>query len=346
MLDLAPCGLEDLPPRPWFLQSAWWGAFKAAQGWEARAFRVWGGQPLLVLIRRVGAGQRLAYVPHGPVWMDGPEPDVMELMDLGAALKAELGGALALRFDLVSGVTRLRDDEFSAPPPLPYPLKKGLDVQVPDTVLVDLAPEPEALLADMHKKTRYNIRLAERHGVRVEPGLDAGDLNAWYGLYEVTARRDRIAIHPLSYYRDLWNLCRPGGLAYGQGARLHLLLAKKDDTLLAGIWVLHWAGRATYIYGASADEQRELMPSYALQWAALEQARAAGCADYDFFGIPPAADEAHPLHGLWRFKTGFGGRLVHRHGAWDLPLSPLYGPYRAAEGLRAWYYKTWRKRHG
>jgi lipid II:glycine glycyltransferase (peptidoglycan interpeptide bridge formation enzyme) len=88
------------------------------------------------------------------------------------------------------------------------------------------------------------------------------------------------------------------------------------------------------------------MPNYALQWRAIEDAVGSGCAWYDMFGIPPADDPSHPMHGLYRFKTGFGGSIVHRLGAWDAPVRPLAaGLFRLAERGRDVYFHRLRGRH-
>jgi lipid II:glycine glycyltransferase (peptidoglycan interpeptide bridge formation enzyme) len=81
-----------------------------------------------------------------------------------------------------------------------------------------------------------------------------------------------------------------------------------------------------------------------LQWQAITDAKKSHCVEYDFYGIPPNSDENHPMHGLYRFKTGFGGAIVHRPGSIDAPLSRLYALYRAAENLRAFYHKKLKKR--
>jgi lipid II:glycine glycyltransferase (peptidoglycan interpeptide bridge formation enzyme) len=88
--------------------------------------------------------------------------------------------------------------------------------------------------------------------------------------------------------------------------------------------------RATYLYGASKREHRELMGSYALQWGAIRTAKAHGCRDYDLLGAAPRAGAAHPLAGVHRFKSGFGGRLLHREGCWDFPFD--HTTYRAWRG--------------
>jgi lipid II:glycine glycyltransferase (peptidoglycan interpeptide bridge formation enzyme) len=224
--------------------------------------------------------------------------------------------------------------------------------------VIDLDSEEDALLKAMKSKTRYNVRLAAKRGVGVRVA-EFGELPRWYEIYEETSRRDRIAIHSEAYYHRLFEIVgagadgtdnsggggNPGGSGGGGSPRLLLYLAEHDGQLLAGNIVLEWDKTATYLYGASSGLRRELMAPYLLQWEAMRQAMARGCARYDLFGIPPTPDPKHPMHGLYRFKTGFGGRILHRLGAWDYPFaSGRYAVYRAAEGLRDYYYKVIRKR--
>jgi lipid II:glycine glycyltransferase (peptidoglycan interpeptide bridge formation enzyme) len=67
----------------------------------------------------------------------------------------------------------------------------------------------------------------------------------------------------------------------------------------------------------------------------MTDAKALGCQVYDLFGIPPDPDPAHPMAGLYLFKTGFGGRIIHRPGSWDYLYRPLMaGIFNKAELLR------------
>jgi lipid II:glycine glycyltransferase (peptidoglycan interpeptide bridge formation enzyme) len=99
--------------------------------------------------------------------------------------------------------------------------------------------------------------------------------------------------------------------------------------------VLFRGKEATYLYGASSNIKRNLMAPYALQWKAIQDAQSSGCIVYDLFGIPPNEDPDHPMAGLYRFKTGFGGSIIHRPGSWDYPCKPLlYTLFKRAEHLR------------
>jgi len=215
-------------------------------------------------------------------------------------------------------------------------------VQPPDSTILDLDRSEEEILAGMKAKWRYNIRLAEKKGVIVSEEGRSG-LDIFFGLYEETSRRDRIAIHPRAYYETLFEVA--GDQAGGEGADLRLWVARFEGEALAAIITLFYNGSATYLYGASSDSRRSLMPAYALQWSAIRAARSAGCSSYDFYGIPPRDDPDHPMGGLYRFKTGFGGRLVHYPGSWDFAYRPfLYGFWALAEALRSFWFKVALKR--
>ncbi|MFP4267302.1 MAG: lipid II:glycine glycyltransferase FemX, partial [Spirochaetaceae bacterium] len=127
--------------------------------------------------------------------------------------------------------------------------------------------------------------------------------------------------------------------------KLFMVTAEHGGDLLAGIIVSLYGDTATYMYGAGSNYKRNLMGSYAVQWEAIRLAKRLGVSFYDFFGIPPADDPSHPMYGLYRFKTGFGGRIIHRIGSMDYPISPSgYFFYRKAEKLRWFYYKKLKKR--
>lgn len=261
----------------------------------------------------------------------------------------------------------------SVPPKL---CKAPADIQPPDTVVLRLDQPEEAVFAGMKPKWRYNIRLAEKKGVEtlcflgadvLRPGAFSGAegdaavsaLDVFYSLYEETAKRDGIAIHGKAYYRSLFELCAGADSAVkpprypaagsdagsrnlhaSNAADVRMYVAKHGDDILAAIITVFCAGKAVYLYGASSGMKRALMPAYALQWKAIRDAKSASCGSYDFYGIPPTDDERHPMHGLYRFKTGFGGEIVHRVGSLDAPYKTvLYRVYRIAETARLLWFK-------
>ncbi|MDR3161775.1 MAG: peptidoglycan bridge formation glycyltransferase FemA/FemB family protein [Spirochaetaceae bacterium] len=363
-LRLIPGELSACDAASSFLQSGFWGGFKARFGWTAYPFLAdWGeGEEgrrasLLVLWRPLAPALSFAYVPGGP-----------ELPEELEAVAPQGGGGEALR--LLARALRPflpRDTAFirfdppwytegpeTPPPRLPPPFTRAAaDVQPPDTVLVDLKAPEEEILRGMKPKTRYNIGLAARKGVTVERRDEAG-LEVFYALYRETAKRDGIAIHGAEYYRALFDcgkLAKQAQIATqaqiakqaqiagqdgeGAGGEVRLYLAFYQGEAIAGIITLFRPPRAVYLYGASSNHQRNLMAPYALQWRAMRDAREARCAEYDLYGIPPREDPSHPMAGLYRFKTGFGGRIIHRSGSWDYTCLFLRkNLFSAAESLR------------
>jgi peptidoglycan pentaglycine glycine transferase (the first glycine) len=322
------------------LQTWPWGELKARFGWQVE--RVAAGPALAqVLFRPLPAGLgSIAYVPRGPA---GRLEDPAALSGLLAAIQplARQRRAICLKVepDREEGapLAGLLQAEGFTP--------SSQSVQPRRTLVVDLQGEAEAVLGRMKQKARYNVRLAVRKGVTVRPGGE-DDLPAFYHLMEQTARRDGFGIHGRAYYEAAHHLF----VAPGRGC---LLLAEVQGRLLAGLVAMAFGDTACYMYGASSDEQRELMPTYLLQWEAMLWARRRGCLYYDLWGVPDADAEvleagftgrSDGLWGVYRFKRGFGGRLLRTMGPWDLVYAPLrYRLYSAALVFREQLLRTARQ---
>lgn len=204
--------------------------------------------------------------------------------------------------------------------------KAGTDVLPPDTLVVDLRGTEDEILSRMKPKSRYNVRLAARSGVIVREGSRV-DLAAWNVLYGETCRRNGIRHHGPEYFSALLDSVGPGC-----GAAVRLLVAEVEGRPAAMLFLAVSGDAATYLYGASAYELRSFMAPYALQWEAMKLSKRAGCSTYDLFGCAGSEEPSHPMHGLYRFKTGFGGDFLHRQGCWDYPLdASAYAAYSARE---------------
>ena len=314
------------------LQSWAWGELKTRFGWRVQRLAVDGALAQVLFRSLPGGLGTIAYVPKGPLADYRDVPSLRALLDAILPL-ARKQRALCLKIE-----PDLEDDPALTEQLQALGFRPSPQVIQPRrTILVDLTPDPEELLRRMKQKTRYNIRLAARKGVTVRAGSEA-DLASFYELMVTTAQRDGFGIHTRAYYEAAHQLFVPAG----QG---RLLLAEYEGQLLAGLVVLGMGGcgrggTACYMYGASSDEHRNLMPTYALQWEAMLWAKEQGCQDYDLWGVPDE-DEAtleagftqrnDGLWGVYRFKRGFGGRLVRTAGAWDLVYAPLrYRLYSAA----------------
>ncbi|MHC6203141.1 lipid II:glycine glycyltransferase FemX [Breznakiellaceae bacterium SP9] len=341
--ELIPTDLSACNSSRSFLQSGFWGTFKARFGWIPRPFLVdWGGEagqtPLLVIRRKLAPRVSFAYVPWGPeLPADFPldaQARTQALADLAKRLKRMLPGDTAfIRFDPPWAFC----GADTAPPRILEPFQRaGADVQAPDTVHIDLLPPEEKILAAMKSKCSYNIRLAAKKGVIIEETGESG-LDGFYHLLKETAKRDRIAIHGIEYYQTLFSHAKE----YGTEQEVRLYTAMHEGDTLAALVALFRGKEATYLYGASSDSKRNLMAPYALQWQVMRDAKAAGCERYDLFGIPASNAPDHPMAGLYQFKTRFGGTILHRPGSWDYRYRPcVTALFSLAERLRKKFRST------
>ena len=286
-----------------------------------------------------------------------PETQTIEfatlLSELAAALKPQLpSNTIAIRFDPdVSFSTPEDRDLFN------YGMKmvsyadrlklrkNSVDIQPPDSTLVDLTGTEEEILEKMHSKWRYNIRLSERKGVTIHRYLGndinlSEKLDKFYELTKITNARDGNASHAKSYYLDLIKSSAEE-ISKGRDVPvISLYIAEHEGEEIASIITLFSHDEAIYLYGASSNSKRNLMPNHLLQWTAMKDAKAYGSKYYDMYGMPPEGkDENHPMHGLYMFKANFGGKNIHRTGSWDVTLKPVYRLYSAAEKLRAFWHK-------
>jgi lipid II:glycine glycyltransferase (peptidoglycan interpeptide bridge formation enzyme) len=311
--------VSDRPDYFWnsahVLQTPAWGELKGRFGWQSE----WINGALL-LYRRTPLGLPIAYLPRGP------QNDTAETW---AALEAACRARRAL-------FLKVEPDWPDSPEAAAALSRLGFrpspqTVQPRRTLLLDLAGSEDEVLARLKQKTRYNVRLAAKKGVTVRAAADAPDsaLKAFADLLRLTGAREDFGVHAPDYYRIAYELFQPQG-------QCELFLAEYNGELLAGVMAFALGQRAWYFYGASSERERSRMAPYLAQWQAIRWARSRGALIYDLWGVPDV-DEAvleaqfesrsDGLWGVYRFKRGWGGKLVRTVGAWDKVYNPLL--YRA-----------------
>ena len=339
---------KELVKTPIVQQTAFWSEVKKNLGVESLAFdfRVRENpasnvlsagntaSDILVLISRVGKDSSIAYVPYGPEYEPSPEEQGIFLEELSECIREFLpGNCLMIRYDLFWESVWANDPDYNnngvwlGPPDKDFQeirfnfntvkwnfRKSGTNNLPSGTVFLDLRKDLASIRMAMKPKTRYNTELAFRRGVHV---IETDDLMTWYNLYRETALRNRLYMHNIDYFRTVLSIHSKNTLS---PAEVNLLVAMHDGQPLAAMFLVISGSRATYLYGASSSSKRNLMAPYALQWHAIELAKAKNCTEYDMFGVSPKPDPNHPLYGLYRFKTGFGGMIYHTLGCWDYPF--------------------------
>ncbi|MFA5792786.1 MAG: peptidoglycan bridge formation glycyltransferase FemA/FemB family protein [Candidatus Gracilibacteria bacterium] len=196
------------------------------------------------------------------------------------------------------------------------------------TLVLDLSVSEESILKQMSQKGRYNIKIAEREGVRVQSSCITSkcvDFDAFYEVLIETAKRDGFAVHNKSFYEHFMGVL---------GERAVLYTAYIGDELVGGLIATHFGDTATYYFGASAGKYRNAMAPYAMQWFAICEAKRLGFKKYDFLGIAPdgEAGKDHVLSGVTQFKTRFGGARVDYKKARVFVYRPVWAwLYRLAK---------------
>jgi len=335
-------------PNPHFLQSYEWGQVKAKYGWvpyyavwtEDGKFSVSSNHQLpiskvvaaaLILKRTAFRRFSIFYAPKGPL-MDWMNESLRKrvLDDLQSFAKKQ--GAIFLKLDpdvvLGRGVPASVDEvtENSGQAVMSDLKRRGWvessdQIQFRNTVMVDLSASEEEILMRMKQKTRYNVRLAEKKGVSLRVGK-LEDLGMLYKMYAETSVRDGFVIRDEEYYMTVWKLFM-SSTPHGQPSTVPLI-AEVDGEAVAAIFLFMFAGRGYYVYGMSRNAQREKMPSYLLQWAAMKHAKAHGCLTYDLWGAPDVFDESDSMWGVYRFKEGLGSDVVRTLGAYDFAPSKFW----------------------
>lgn len=212
--------------------------------------------------------------------------------------------------------------------------KSSVDVQPREILVIDITKSEGELLAEMKQKTRYNIRLAEKRGVRVTCNtqhITQENIGEFLRLVKITVKRDKITPHPDGYYREMFESIPP--------EILRLYVAEYEGKVISANIVSFFGKTASYMHGASDNTHRNVMAPHLLQWQAILDAKKSGCTQYDFGGVDTRCDirdtKYKKWEGLTKFKTGFAlnAKTIHFPGCYDIVLKPV----------KYWLYKILRK---
>ena len=312
-----------------FQQSLEWGEVK--DSWtkevilsEDKKGKIKGS--LCVWIRKIPIFGNLMYVARGPV-CDIHDKKVLEDLKNGADELAKKYNAFVLRMepDIEKSDEKFRKIAIDLGFKIKDDSKDFKDEIQPRFVFqLDLrGKDKEQIFSEFHQKTRYNIRLANRKGVQIREGTKE-DLKAFHDIMVETGKRDNFLIRSLSYFEKMYDCLAP--------EHMKLLMAYHEDEPIAGIIPIMYGNKVWYLYGASSNTKRNLMPNYLLQWTMIQEAIDRGAEMYDFRGVSGIVDENHPQYGLYRFKKGFNARFVEFIGEVYIPYKPLkYKLYKFAE---------------
>ena len=281
---------------------------------------------LSVLIRKIPIFGNLMYSSRGPV-CDIHDVSVLKQLTEGAKQLAKKYNAIVLKIepDIKSDDQVFRDLIVE----LGYKIKDDAknfreEIQPRYVFRLDIKNKTEdEIFAGFHQKTRYNVRLATRKGVTIKEGTRE-DLKDFHKIMIETGSRDGFIIRPLEYFEKMYDELAPN--------HMKLLMAYYEGQPISGVIPIMYGNKTWYLYGASSNKHRNLMPNYLLQWEMIKIAINNKSDIYDLRGVSGIVDESHPQYGLYRFKKGFGAEFTEFIGELYIPFKPLrYKLYKFSE---------------
>lgn len=318
--------IQQQPFRPGsFLQSFNWGEFQKQYGYKIWRLGVFDREKLksvaLILKHPLPLGKSYLYCPRGPIIDEKSET----LKFLQERIK-EIAGKEKAVFFRFEPTGQFSNSNFQIS--ISGSNTKILQVepvQPQNNWILNLNQPEEKILAAMKQKTRYNIRLAQKKGVKVVTSDDSKYVDRFFALAQETAERNEIKTHPKSYYQKMMEVL-------AQQKIVKFYLAEYNQKVIAVDLMLYFGNTVTYLHGGSASEDRNVMAPYLLHWRAIQDAKQQGIHYYDFGGVSPKNEPNHNWAGISRFKRGFGGYQLESAGAFDLVFTPgWYAVYQVAK---------------
>jgi peptidoglycan pentaglycine glycine transferase (the first glycine) len=212
-----------------------------------------------------------------------------------------------------------------------YQISPTESVYYRDTLVIDLTKSEEELLEEMHKKHRYNIRVAQKHEVKITVSDSEADFEEFLKLFFETVERQKYFGRDRNYYKTIWAILKPQGkvkiatATYQGNPLVCWMLFLDEDTIY-------------YPYGGSSDEHRNVMAANGLVWGLIQWGRAEGYKQLDLWGIDPqTGSDGEIQHGFSRFKINFGGTQVHYTNSYDVIIDPFaYSIFKIGNSVR-WF---------
>ena len=199
----------------------------------------------------------------------------------------------------------------------------------PYSYVIDLTLSEDELLTNLHQKTRYNIRVANRYGVKVYEKTDDVGFKTYLDLLFETTKRQGFYLHSQHYHENLWKTLKSTGM-------VHIMLSEYQGQVLSAFMLFVLKDKLFYPYGSSLAVHKEVMAQNLLMWEVIKFGKSLKLKNFDMWGsLGPDAKESDPGFGFHRFKQGYGGQLVQFVGTYDLIINPqLYQFYNLIDKYR------------
>ncbi len=308
-------------PRGGFTQSTRW--FQVKNNWQGEVVVVRGDDGAIragcaVLVQKLPViGAALLYAPRGPV-CDLSDKALLGELKSGLDLLAKKHKAYQLKWDpevlaedseIAETMKEMGFTLFAGPEGF-----ETIQARFNYHLFLNGRTEEE-LFKNLTQKTRYNCRVAMKHGVEIRV-VGEEYLDDFVRIMQTTGERDGFNTRPKSYFARMLKALGP---------HVRLYMGFYEGNPVCGAITTNYAGKTCYVYGASDNLYRNVMPNYLMQWEMIKWAVETGCTLYDFQGVSGNLDENGHMYGLYRFKKGFNGQLDEYAGEWNYTYRPLVG---------------------
>lgn len=296
------------------LQSWEWGEFRQKTGVEVVRLGIYQEDKL-------SAGYQvtihsLPKIPYTIIYFPrGPLPDKLMLVTLKKL--ARLRRTIFVKLEPNVHLPAKKTEELL----LSFGCRVGRPYFTPWSFQLNLNRSEEEILARMKPKTRYNLRLSQKHQVKIIRDKSAKAFTTFLKLMWETCQRQGFYAHSLEYHQTLWETLAPTDI-------YHLFLAEYQGQILAAYVFFVFNKVLYYPYGGSTRIHKEVMPTYSLFWEAIKFGKEKGCQTFDMWGSPgPNPSPKDPWYGFHHFKQGFGADLVQFMGTYDLITEARIYPF-------------------
>ncbi len=316
------------------LQSWEWGEFKKLNGQKVERIGFFDGNKLQnaiqVTFHDIPGGFTVGYLPKGPM------PDEEQINAMREIAKKNNALFIKVEPNILSPVDT-KNSAFDSINDFIVQRggKKSRNIFTRYTFLLDLTRSKDELFANLHSKTRYNVRLAIKKGVQIIDDTSTDGLESFIQLLEETTTRKGFHAHNADYYRKLWH-------AIGRTGMMKIFHAVYDNTVIVSWIVFLFNNKLYYPYGASSVLHREVMASNLMMWEVIQYGKQHGATSFDMWGaLGPNPNKSSPWYGFHHFKEGYGATLVENFPTYDFVYNQaLYYPFLAADKARQFWLKT------
>lgn len=313
------------------LQSWGWGEFQISLGRTIWRLGIFHEKKMVGVALAQLIPTRLRshiYISNGPVFKDGYfEDGVQALVGYCKAL-AIVNKAKFVRMDPLIEDTK-ENNKILRKIGL---VKAKTHIQAENKWILDISKESDALLSEMEKNTRYEIKKSEREGVTFHYSKEINDYEKFEKLFKETVSRQKFVPNPMEYYKKQFEILTSTDNYY-------ITWAQKDNEIISVALIGVFGDTAFYLHAASKNnrEVNKLMGPQATVWGSINLAKDLGCKYFDFWGVASTDDPKDPWAGFTRFKKGFGGYLFKSIRAYDLPIAPEYWIIQILEKYREYW---------